>query len=86
MTMPLNNSVSRGTFDPAATGTFENNDANADQQADEMTDKKANKEANSDKKATVNRVQCCQECQSDQKDNSTQCNVLIIAGGIIVVV
>ncbi|GEP73989.1 NEAT domain-containing protein [Weissella thailandensis] len=84
MTMPLNNSVSRGTFDPAATGTFENNDANAEQQADEMTDKKANKEANSDKKATVKSgTNVAKNAKADQKDNSTQRNVLIIAGGII---
>ncbi|APS42864.1 hemagglutinin protein [Weissella jogaejeotgali] len=84
MTMPLNNSVSRGTFDPAATGTFENNDANAEQQADEMTDKKTNKEANSDKKATVKSgTNVAKNAKADQKDNSTQRNVLIIAGGII---
>ena len=84
MTIPLNNSVSRGTFDPAATGTFENNDANAEQQADEMTDKKANKEANSDKKATVKSgTNVAKNAKADQKDNSTQRNVLIIAGGII---
>jgi len=84
MAMPLNNSVSRGTFHPAATGTFENNDANTEQQTDEMTDKKANTEANSDKKATVKSgTNVAKNAKADQKDNSTQRNVLIIAGGII---
>ncbi|WP_258088328.1 NEAT domain-containing protein [Weissella fangxianensis] len=83
-TMPLNNSVSHGTFDPAATGTFENNDANTEQQADENTDKQANKKADSNKKATVKSgTNVAKNAKADQKDNSTQRNVLIIAGGII---
>ena len=84
MTMPLNNSVSRGTFGPVATGTFENNDVNAEQQADENTDKQANKKADSNKKATVKSgTNVAKNAKADQKDNSTQRNVLIIAGGII---
>ena len=83
-TMPLNTSVSRGTFGPAATGTFENNDANTEQQADENTDKQASKKADSNKKATVKSgTNVAKNAKADQKDNSTQRNVLIIAGGII---